>query len=377
MKQKQDGSVWENSQKNEQGEKRKRVARRDRFRRIKNRKEPLYRMPTFLKHTIGCVEISESGIILGEDGFSKVYALKTDMRILCPKLRKQEITYDVFYEAEKRYLLIHYAGRNLEEAYLWFETLEQDLGLTAWDARMRLEYYCKFLEQFLTEKTGTEDCMLQPNLWKKAALYSDIETKNGEIETEEGVFRIAGVRCFKEGAPASGILEKLRKLAVTVCVSVVPVSDQAVADFVRSEYMGLDSIMPRLKRKNPVLYGILAQEKDAVSNEQNYVWGGIYFLLNAADKDEMQEKTRQMVEMGKQVGAIIDILPLARLSTPVEWKKTFAMFGLMGNAQRRFHNLLPSDSVAEITEHSFEKKENASYDIEEMRKLFFEKGATE
>lgn len=93
------------------------------------------------------------------------------------------------------------------------------------------------------------------------------------------MFRIAGVRCFKEGAPASGILEKLRKLAVTVCVSVVPVSDQAVADFVRSEYMGLDSIMPRLKRKNPVLYGILAQEKDAVSNEQNYVWGGIYFCL--------------------------------------------------------------------------------------------------
>ena len=164
---------------------------------------------------------------------------------------------------------------------------------------------------------------------------------------------------------------------MTVCVSVVPVSDQAVADFVRSEYMGLDSIMPRLKRKNPVLYGILAQEKDAVSNEQNYVWGGMYFLLKATDKDEMQEKTRQMVEMGKQVGAIIDILPLARLSTPVEWKKTFAMFGLMGNAQRRFHNLLPSDSVAEITEHSFEKKENASYDIEEMRKLFFEKGATE
>ena len=169
MKQKQDGSAWENSQKNEQGEKRRRVARRDRFQRIKNRKEPLYRMPAFLKHTIGCVEISESGIILGEDGFSKVYALKTDMKIFCPKLRKQEITYDVFYEAEKRYLLIHYAGRNLEEAYLWFETLEQDLGLTAWDARMRLEYYCKFLEQFLTEKTGTEDCMLQPNLWKKAA----------------------------------------------------------------------------------------------------------------------------------------------------------------------------------------------------------------
>lgn len=187
MKQKQDGSVWENSQKNEQGEKRRRVARRDRFQRIKNRKEPLYRMPAFLKHTIGCVEISESGIILGTDGFSKVYALKTDMKIFCPKLRKQEITYDVFYEAEKRYLLIHYAGRNLEEAYLWF----------------------------------------------------------------------------------------------------------------------------------------------------------------------------------------------ARLSTPVEWKKTFAMFGLMGNAQRRFHNLLPSDSVAEITEHGFEKKENASYDIEEMRKLFFEKGATE
>ena len=67
----------------------------------------------------------------------------------------------------------------------------------------------------------------------------------------------------------------------------------------------------------------------------------------------------------------------SEVETGRQGKKTFAMFGLMGNAQRRFHNLLPSDSVAEITEHSFEKKENASYDIEEMRKLFFEKGATE
>lgn len=338
-------------------------------------------MPAFLKHTVGSMEISESGIVVGEESCSKVYPLADcreakDIEAFFRKIRRRGIEYDIFFSMSECYLIVHYAGRNLDEAHTWFDSLEQELMLKAWNANLRVDHYCKFLGRFFAEKLEIENCILQPDQWKNAALYGDMETDHGEIETGAGVYRIAAVRRFLT-KPERGAVRSLQEQmeSEAAYVSATPVTDQAVADFIRSEYMGLESVMPRLKRNNPVLHSILMQEEHAVKDGQNYVWGGVYFLLKAADEEEMEKKIEHFKTEGKRLGMLIEVMPLATLSSTAELKKTLAMFGLMGSRQKRYHSLLASEDMAGIIgqEQMSMEQESASYDIEEMRELFFKK----
>lgn len=339
----------------------------------------------FLKRTIGSMEISESGIVMGEDGCSKVYLLSDcrackDIAAFCGKFRRKEIEYDFLFIESESYLVVHYAGKNMHEAAAWFEALEQEYALKGWNAEQRLAHYRDFLGKILSEKIEPENCILQPELWKNAALYGGMETVNGEIETKAGVYRIVAVRRFL-AKPAHGAIKILQEQtgSKAAYVSVIPVSDQAVADFIRSEYVGLESVMPRLKRNNPVLHSILMQEDQAVKDEQKFLCCGAYFLLAAADKEEMEKTTAVFKEESRRLGLLVEVMPLATLNTTVELKKTLAVFGLMGGRQRRYHSILASEELAVIVEpeEGFNEQNEMPYDIEEMRELFFKKEVAE
>lgn len=322
---------------------------------------------------------------MGENGCSKLYPLSDckeckDIGAFCKKFRRREIEYDFLFMENESYLVVHYAGKSMNEAVAWFEALEQEYALKGWNAERRLAYYRDFLGKFLSEKIEPENCILQPDLWKNAALYSGMETGNGEIETQAGIYRIVAVRRFL-AKPACGAIKTLLDQAGSKAayVSVIPVSDQAVADFIRSEYVGLESVMPRLKRNNPVLHSILMQEEQAVKDGQNFLCCGVYFLLAAADKEEMEKITAVFMEESRRLGLLAEVMPLATLSTVVELKKTLAVFGLMGGRQKRYHSILASEEVAVMVEpeESFNEQNEMPYDIEEMRELFFKKEVAE
>ncbi len=112
---------------------------RDRFHRLKNKKEAVYRTPLFLRQTVGLGVISESGIFNFENRFNKLYELKDEnnsqlLQELIADLQQREVQYGILFDlkSKKKYMILHIVKKDMEEAIAWFSEFEKKfhIGLT-------------------------------------------------------------------------------------------------------------------------------------------------------------------------------------------------------------------------------------------------------
>lgn len=297
---------------------------------------------------------------------------------LCGKLREMNADYNVLMgkHSDCIYLILHAKKKELAEALVWFHDVEKTLDLSGVSAEQRLEHYCTYASRITGIKCGAESYLMEPDSWKQAAKLEGTEIVDKVLHTKAGYFAVVAAKRF----PVDLTQKAFNCLFVSegveeVYIAVTAVADKVVADAISAEYLGVDSVLPRLKRSNPVLHGILSRERESAEDGCNFLWAGVYHLLFAEDSMELEEKVKDFIARAKTWGICTECIPLAKMQDKKEMKRTLAMFGLTGVRQERYQSFIRSVDVrklipdAEDAGHKMER----SYDVEEMRALFFDR----
>lgn len=362
-------------------EKAKRIRRTDRFRRIKNKYEPVFQTPSFFKYTTGICCVSESGIFQMADGYyTKLYALdegsgRNISRCLSrPEHRNMDYGFLWGKGGKTAYLILDVQKKDIQEAMEWFVKQEEIMSIQkiAVAAEQRLAGYCGFLTELSGITLAADSYLKETTAWKKAARFEWMENEGEYAKTDTGLFRIMAVRKFAEHIPERPIEQLLKPEYVLAAYSgISPVSNQAVSDFMYSEYLGLDGVLPRMRRSNPALHDILTEQAPP---EDCFIHASVYFLLSAPDMEQMCAAEKEFVNMAKENGLILDSISFPGPRIMRDQKEMFAMFGLSGNRTRRYQNIFPADSMHKLFPNNGEQEqvEEEAYNVDEMRALFFD-----
>lgn len=377
-------------------EKAKRTKRCDRFRRIKNRYEPVYRTPALLKQASGICGISESGIFQTDGGYySKAYVLEDDKNAEILKetgkgflalQEKPDADYGFLWGSDKktRYLICHTKKQDMTEAIEWFSAQKQDDnfagGMKGMTAEERLSVFSRFflrISQSADEtdgNAGPQDSYMQEfAAWKQSLKLECLKSADGYVKTAAGIFRIAAVRRFPVGVDTVDNAVKrmiLPEYVLAAYAEVSAVPDRAVSDLIHSEYAGLDGVIPRLRRSNPPLHDILT---GSAPQGNRYVRGSVYFLLHALDMEKMRGAEEEFACLAKNNRVQTEPVPLGSPRILPEERKMLAMFGLSGFWTDRYESLLPADHMYAVLQgESIKADEKEDYDVDEMRALFYE-----
>lgn len=351
-------------------EKKKRIPRRDRFRRTRNKEEAVYRAPAFLKHTVGLTEISESGIFACENSFNKVYKMETGgqkgkLGEIMEELQRMDVRYGISADPGEKdvYLVLHIEKKDMEEAAEWFSQMKDLLG-SGLNAEERFGEYTGFLENFFGVPGRAGSYILETDQWKEAAQMEEIHKK---------IFSVIAVRSFPEDTAGISFL-KLGKLAGVrgIYGNVMPVSDRTVINAIHAEYLGLEGILPRLKRNAPLMYELLSREEGSTEDKRYFARAGVYFLLEASGQEELDRQTEDFRKETKKMGLLTEPVPLGQLGMGKEARSTLAMFGKMGTVQERYQCFIPVSRMKEWTGEKNVEDPEQKYDIEELRMLFFD-----
>lgn len=353
----------------------RRIPWRDRFHRLKNKKEAVYRTPLFLRQTVGLGVISESGIFNFENRFNKLYGLKDEnnsqlLQELIADLQQREVQYGILFDlkSKKKYMILHIVKKDMEEAIAWFSEFEKKfhIGLTTEE---RLGIYTDFLKDIFEKSCNCGSYILETDQWK------DVSSMEG---LQEKAFGIVAFRTFPEISSAFFELGHMKGVR-NISINIMPVSDQVVADTIYAEYMGLDGVLQRLRRSNPPLYEILTRKEGEGTDKKYYTSFGIYFLMTAADKKELETHIKNFIDTAKMKGIAAEKIPFDRLRETGEVRRTLAMFGTLGTIQERYQSLLPAYMLQEWIGGglSVKREVEETYDVLEMRELFFDEETEE
>lgn len=363
--------------------KRKRIPRRDRFRRLKNKNEAVYRTPAFLKKELGITGVSESGVFLCGENFSKAYVVcekdaNSEIADLCRKLREINADYNVLMGkySDSIYLILHAKKKDMAEALAWFQVVEKTLDLSGMSAEQRLEHYCKYASRITRIKCSAESYLMEPDIWKPAAKLEGTDIAEKALHTKAGYFAVVAAKRF----PTDLTQEAFNSLFETEVVeaayiAATAVADNVVADAINAEYLGIESVLPRLKRSTPVLHEILSRESGSTEDGGNFLWAGVYYLLFAGEPMDLEEKVKDFIAQAKTLSICTECIPLAKMQDKKEVKRTLAMFGLTGVRQERYQSFIRSEDVRKLIPNAADAghKMERSYDVEEMRALFFDR----
>lgn len=359
-------------------EKKKRIKRKDHFRRIKNKSEPVYRTPGFLKNTAEVSEISESGIFRTGGRYSKGYFMESDvsgeLAGIFTKLRKMNAAYAFLNAAknEKICLIVDADKKNMPEAIAWFSLMEQETGLKGINAEERLEYYCSFLTSLLCERSRADSYLLETESWKPLADMNSMKADDNLIRTEAGVFQVMAISRFPDKILYHMPTALTGHEAVLVSYTEInPIADSDVRDMLNAQYMGIDGLLPRIKRGNPSLYNILKAEKEESEDMECFVSASMYFLLRAKDRESMDMAANEICNIAKEKGMRLEHVPVTELRMAREMKRMISMFGMSGKGLTKYRNLILSADKERLFPQTGESPKEESYDIEELRALFY------
>lgn len=318
----------------------------------------------------------------GKDCFTKVYPMKElpedKLKGLFENWRISGTECAVLYSKymEGSYFLLKEKYSDITEAMEKFAETEKYLELKALSAEQRLEEYCRHMSKVLGEAYRTERYLFETPEWKVAASMDKLKVEQGELVTPAGYFAVMAVRRFPEEI-TEGIFQKLEEkdYVMALCYSILKVSDKRVGQVMEEEYLGLDGVLPGMRRKSPALYHILKGE-DCLEEAGSFIEVGVYFLLYAASMEEFHQRLMDFSKTAGECGGGVRVekIPLAELKGTREIKETIAMFGLMGCSKNRYGNIVPADdAISNLLIPVLRKKEQngEEYDVEKMRRLFF------
>lgn len=347
----------------------------------------MYKSPAFLNGNLGVIRISESGIFEMEHCFTKIYSItgfqEEKRKQLLEKWRTLGMECGILQGRylNGKYFIIREECHDMSEAMEKFAGMEQELEITGLSAEQRIKGYCEYISKVLGEQYQTENYLLETPVWKTAVSMNKLKVTEKEIVTETGYFSVIAIRRFSSKGK-KGSFQKLenKEYVAASYLSALKVTNQRIREAVEEEYLGVDGVLPRMKRKEPLLYDIMSTNiilpngiAQASENTGSFMSVSAYFLLQAETLEEQKKNMADFFQTAGESGMQAEKIPLAELNGARERRETFAMFGLMGNCQKRYGNFLPADDMFRILVYQSEKEDHPgqTYDVEEMRALFF------
>lgn len=364
--------------------KRKRVRRRDRFRRVKNKYEPVYKPPVFLKNRYGLKLITESGMIKTDGGYFQMYALPGDCsaekpKELCGGLCQPGIKFGFLKgRGNEAYLFAGTQSEELEQASRGLKEAGKRVGAEALDADGLLNYFCDFLEEVSKQECHAESYLLDPLSLKPLLKFTGLKPAEGYLKTDAGVFGIMAVRRLPYRIEERLLAECGKHPAVcALYMETEPLSGGTVAETIHAEYLGIEGVQSRMKRVNPQMEAFLNEESEDAEESWDFAAFAAYFLLKAEDSGEMRERQKEFTDMAEAAGIKMERVPLAEQRDLRKMRMAVAMFGMPGLCSGRYKNIISAADVWKLVPcgRPEENREQVSgkYDIDEMRALFFDK----
>lgn len=279
-------------------------------------------------------------------------------------------------------LLLHIEKRDIQEAYAWFREVEQKGRIQQINAEQRLKEYCGFLSEVLKKECKADSCLMETQNWKMLAKLEGADMEENCIRTEKGIFQVMAVRSLPENMKEWKIAELAEQECVmAVYTDISSVSDKAVAAVVNSEYLGVDGIRARMRRKNPELLAVLNEDLErsveTAVDTGSFILGGVYFLLSAPGFEEMKEEQDAMKRKFAERGISVEALPWKSNRMTREQRECVSMFGMSGKRREEYRCVLLTDAMEKLFPGEAGRRmptKEESYDIAEMKALFFEEG---
>lgn len=360
-------------------ERNKRIKRKDRFLRIKNKSEPVYRTPVFLKNAAGVSEVSESGIFKTGGRYTKSYFMETDILTgeqagLFLKLEQMNAAYGFIkmVKNEKTSLLIAVEKKDMQEAIVWFAYMEQETGLEGINAEGRLEYYCRFLTLFLNAESRLDSYLQETRSWKPLADMIGLKAEDHLIRTEAGVFSVMAIRRFPDKISRMPAALTGQEAVIFAYTEICPVTDSSVMDMLQAQYLGIDGVLPRLKRGNPSLYNVIKAMESKRGDTGSFVAAFMFFLLHTKDRESMELAEGELCRLAEEKGMLLEHVPVMETRIIQEAKRELSLFGMSGKQIGKYRNLiLASDKEKLFPQPESSPNEVTTYDIEELRTLFY------
>lgn len=354
--------------------KRKRIRRKDRFLRAKNKNEVLYRVPVFLEKSVGMTFLTENGTLETDGKFSRAYVLD-DKKIEKLKEQIQFMQKDcafVFHKSHPDAMLIFEKPSDGEDDITdKFSETENILQIKSMTVDDRMAYYCRFLGDFLGIKMEVENYILDTDCWKHAACMDGIKLSDNKIFTAEGRYCVMAVRTMNRkisGADLACLMNN--PLIQSMYMEVSGVTDQQIKEKICNEYMGIDGMTSRIKRNEPELYDILQKDESENESFSKYRMVSIYFLIKM-ETDQDADLFNLMKDAYKS-GIKMESLALAEQKKISELKRTFAMFGMTGNRQKRYQMIVAGEQIPQLLSTVPKEEKKEKYDVEEMKALFYD-----
>lgn len=363
-------------------------SKKNKFIRLKNKKEPVYKTPGFMKN-IGICQISESGIFMHTGNlFTKVYEknlgdaeqLLKEQRLI----RQLDITYSYLSFTsfpDKLYMQIVISAESFEKAQEQFEILEVELKGIAQLKTMLLEQRLRLVFQgimrnFTEGKAVGEETVYslgEVETWRQYAILDFVEDRKDSFNTSKGYFAFLSIYGYPD---VSNNVQKESLYSMFKTVPGVlgmqstfePITDFAIVQFIQEKYIGYEGVFPKMKRENPELYAIVAQPVEV--NNRNFFCGNSVFLVYAETIEALENTVKDFTK--KAIEKNCKVQNLCGVQKKLIWDFFFLQCG-----QKKASRFLPVSRMALLNPVQYmageiaEEQEAEKVDMEEMRKLFF------
>ncbi len=359
----------------------KRTGRADRFLRMKHKTEELYKAPAFLRRNTGVSCVAASGIFETYGAFSKGYALEDveEEKViqLCERLQNGGNDYAIISgRFQKRMILVVLPDcADLTEAAERFAALEKEWSLLqGLSAELRLEYYCGFLSGMLGKKYYTGSYLHDTPAWKQAALLSEMK-KEAAICTSAGAYAVVAIRRLPAERAREAVMTVERDIHMVASYAAISGIPDSTVTAQIGEYMGIEAMSSRIKRKAPQLYEAMQdRERRTEHGMPHFVRVNVYFLLQASDMEELKAITEDFLKAAREAGIQSEQIPFTQQKNPSELKRTIAMFGMTGSRQERYSTILTAEEGVRLAAagNCASEEETDDYDIAKLKALFFE-----
>ena len=351
------------------------IKRSDRFLRVKNKSEVVYRVPVFLKKSVGMLFLSESGTLETDGRLSRAYVVDNNrIGVREEKLKCLQIDYAFVFRKSNpvSMLLSEKMDCGYDEITKKFSDIESELQIKSMSADERMAYYCNFLKNFLGIQTEVNSYILDSDCWKQVANMEGLKISDNRILIPESCYCVLAVRKIKKNTSWKDLDNLVNDPVVkSMYIAVSGVSDRQIKESLCSEYMGIEGMASRMKRNAPELYEILQKDADADTVSGKYRRVSIYFLMQT-EVEQVNEKILNFIKNAYKTGIKMERMALSEQKNIPELKRTLAMFGMTGNSQERYRMLVTEEQVQGLLNIVTEEKKQEKYDIEKMKALFYD-----
>lgn len=349
---------------------------------MKHKTEELYKAPAFLRRNTGVSCVSASGIFETDGVFSKGYALEDveEEKViqLCERLQNGGNDYAVISgRFQKRMILVVLPDcADFTEAAERFVAMEKEWSfLQGLSAELRLAYYCGFLSGMLGKKYHAGSYLFDTPAWKQAALLAEMREEEAAICTPAGAYAVVAVRRLPAEQAREAVMTLERDTHIAASYAAVSGIPDATVTAHIGEYMGIEAMSSRIKRKAPQLYEAMQDgERRTERGMPHFVRVNVYFLLQAPDMEALKVITEEFLKAAREAGIQSEQIPFTQQKNPSERKRTIAMFGMTGNRQERYSTILTAGEGMRLAAagNCVSREETDDYDIAKLKALFFE-----